>query len=565
MPAFLPNYDQVRQRILYLGRASYLSVVVLMIGQQVLGNGLTDTDEPCVGNPLTYTDEACGGSDEVEIGISWTYEPCESDKLMMDLEKRVGSRCNASLDSCIDVRTSEYDVSLEDATNYCLNRSLPLDPSYKGPCPDVLVELESNAYDGDEWLLDRAYARLDSNQYNEHGVRVFGQRDTARRLRTLLAAEPDNLAALGILTVLFEENGVLETIKLEIKQYELERDCRKHWIWFPTWMYNHVNELIDNWLAGNGVGSELTKNELRGVIQHVQRTLVDLYDNAMDKSNGIYKLRYAMDSISDPILTGDSDDLKQIAVQLGIDMENHEKKRRATVVHTLAREYGLTSKHDYKESLRMMCNDYAFEIGLEDQCFKLLDHYGSQIRINDESLAIEWTQAAMLLVNQLTRDCSKPLDSSGPTKWCISDHYRTFSTRLKDVLSSIPDLPATAERELLEAYLRMDETSDKYFLRSLALDESKVEFAEVLSRRLHRRGELDAALNILKASIDVAKQKLENRPELAVAKDGETQKENRDSIRLRRLERNFNAVSQDDYRNCTEPFRDYLGREKPFF
>jgi len=483
----------------------------------------------------------------------------------MELEERFGSRCNASLDSCIDVRTSEYGVSLEDATNFCYYRSLPLDPSYKGPCPDVLVELESNAFDGDEWLLDRTYARLNFEQFNEQGVKVFGQRDSARRLRTLLEAEPDNLAALRILIILSEENGVIETIKLEIRGYELERNCRKHWDWITRFMDTHMEELIDNWLTGNGVGSELNKSELRDVIQQFRGTLIDIYDNAMDNSNGIYKLDYAMDSISNSILTGDSDDLKQIAVQLGIGMESHEKNRRATVAHGLAHEYGLTSKHGYKESLRMMCNDYAFEIGMEDQCFKLLDHYGPQIRINDESLAIEWTQAATLLVNQLTRDCSKPLDSSGPTKWCITDHYRTFSTRLKDVLSSIPDQPATAERELLEAYLRMDETSDEYFLRSLALDGSKVEYAEVLSRRLHRRGELDAALNILKSSIEVAKQKLENRPELAVAKDGETQKENRDSIRLRRLERNFNAVSQDDYRNCVEPFRDYLGREKPFF
>ncbi len=553
MTAFLPNYDQVRQRILYLQRASYLSVVILMIGQQVLGNG------------LIFTHEACGGSDEKEIGIDLTYEPCESDKLMMELEKRVGSRCRASLDSCVDVQTSEYGVSIEDAANYCLNRSLPLDPSYKGSCPDVLVELESNAYDGDEWLLDRAYLRLDFERFNEHGVRNFEERDSARRLRTLLEAEPDNLAALGILNVLYDENGVVETIRLEIRAYELERDCRKHWIWFPTWMYNHVNELIDNWLAGSGVGSELNKSELRDVIQQVRGTLIDLYDNAMEKSNGVYKLDYAMSSIRDPILTGDTDDLKQIAVQLGIDMEDHEKNRRATVVHRLAREYGLRSKHGYEESLQMMCNDYAFQIGMEDQCFKLLDHYGSQIRIDDESLAIGWTQAAMLLVNRLTSDCSKPLNLIGDTDRCIMDQYRTFSTRLKDVLSSISDLPATAERELLEAYLRMDETSDKYFLRSLALDESKVDYAEVLSRRLHRRGELDAALNILKASIEIVKQNLENSPELAVAKDGETQKENRDSIRLRRLERNFNAVRQDDYRNCVEPFRDYLGREKPFF
>ena len=233
-------------------------VVALMSNQEGSANGW-----------IFYAEE-CGGEDAIEYGHSRMLEPCESDKLMIELEDRVGAPCTAEMEACIDDRISNFGASREDAENFCVYQPTSLDPSFKGPCPLHLKNFESTSYDGNEWLLERVYVRLGFNKLSEEGDRVFRQRDSARRLRKLLESEPNNLAALNTLSVLFDENGIVETIKLQIKRYELERDCRQHWSWTPRMMYSHIEELAENWLNGKGSGSELNEEEMHDLVQQTR-------------------------------------------------------------------------------------------------------------------------------------------------------------------------------------------------------------------------------------------------------------------------------------------------------
>lgn len=518
-------------------------VVALMSNQEGSANGW-----------IFYAEE-CGGEDAIEYRHSRILEPCESDKLAIELEKRVGSLCTAEAEACRDDRMSRFGVSSEDAEEFCGYRPTSLDLGFKGPCPLHLENFESAKYDGDEWLLARVNARFSFHQFTEEGNRVFRQRDSARRLRKLLESEPNNVAALNSLRGLYDENGIVETIKLEIKRYELEPDCRQNWFWLPRLMHSHFTELTRNWLDGEGTGSELNEEEIHDLVQQARGMLIDMYDNAIDKSDGISKFGYALASINEPLLSGKYSAIKQIADRVGIDMEGYAEKRRTTLMRQLAQEYGVESAHGPKETLGMMCNDSAFAIGLEEHCLDLLEHYSTKIDLHDESLGRDWAQAATLLVNGLTSDCSKPLDSLGNGGRCIVDRYPEFKKRIESMLSNIPQQPSNAERELLEAYLRMDETSDEFFIRSLALDASKVEYAENLSRRLHKRGKSDAAFNILKTSIEALNQSEREVDEPEVADDIESQTENRSQVRLLRLKSVLKSVNDGQYHNCKESYK----------
>ena len=518
-------------------------VVALMSNQEGSANGW-----------IFYAEE-CGGEDAIEYGHSRMLEPCESDKLAIELEKRVGSHCTAEMEACRDDRMSRFGVSLEEAEEFCGHRPTSLDPAFKGPCPVHLENFESAKYDGDEWLLERANARLAFRQVTEESDRVFRERDLAQRLRKLLESEPNNLAALNTLSVLFDENGVVETIKLEIKRYELERDCPKHWGLTPRWLYGHFEELSENWLEGKGSGSELNVEEMHDLVQQTRGMLIDMYDNAIDKSDGISKFIYALASINEPLLSGKYSGIKQIAERIGVDLESYPEKRRITLMRQLNQEYGIESAHGPNEKLGMMCNDSAFEIGLEEHCLDLLEHYSTRITIYDESLGRDWALAATLLVNRLTSDCSKPLDPIGDVGRCIVDRHPEFTTRIRTMLSNIPQQPSNAEHELLVAYLNMDETSDEYFIRSIGLDGSKVEYAENLSRRLHKRGISDVAFNILKASIEALNQSERGVDEPEVADDRESQTENRSQVRRLRLESILKSVNDGQYHNCNESYK----------
>lgn len=518
-------------------------VVALMSNQEGSANGW-----------IFYAEE-CGGKDAIEYRHSRMLEPCESEKLMIELDKRVGAPCTAEMEACIDDRILNFGVSHEDAESFCVNQPTSLDPSFKGSCPLHLEKFESTSYNGDEWLLERVYVRLGFNKLSEVGDRVFRQRDSARRLRKLLESEPNNLVALEILSVLYEENGIVETIKLEIKRYERERDCRQHWSWLPRMLYSHFEELAENWMGGKGTGSELNEKEIHDLVQQARVMLIDMYDNAIDKSDGISKFDYALGSIREPLLSGNYSSIKQIADRVGINMEGYAEKRRTTLKRQLAREYGVEAAYGPKETLGMMCNDSAFEIGLEEHCLDLLEHYSTKIDLYDESLGRDWAQAATLLVNRLTSDCSEPLDSISNDGRCIADRHVAFTTRIKAMLSDIPQQPLNAERELLEAYLHMDETSDEFFIRSLALDASKVEYAENVGRRLHRRGKSDTAFKILKASIEAHHQSKPDVHEPYDTNHGNSQTVSKSQVRLLRMESVLKSVNEGQYHNCKESYK----------
>ena len=77
-----------------------------------------------------------------------------------------------------------------------------------------------------------------------------------------------------------------------------------------------------------------------------------------------------------------------------------------------------------------------------------------------------------------------------------------LAANVSELLGKFSYRETSAEANVLDAYLHMDESSDEWFLRALEMNDATVVYAAPLSKRLHRMGYLGTATNIL-SGIDV--------------------------------------------------------------
>lgn len=431
-------------------------------------------------------------------------ERCESYELRREINLPIRRRCLEDRDACIDERMNSLNESLEQAEIFCWQQPLSIDPRYVGPCPSYLEELEGDAFSGDEWILERVNLRMRFEQSHPRGAASldrYKRKESVQLLRRLLAKEPNNVVALGSLKTHLDRNEIVEKLTLEMKLHELDPDCTNTLWTRKGLIFNHVNQLSDNWLTESGVGSELSNDERRELLQGVRNMLLEMYDVAVEQKSGTDRLYWALESIHDAVLSGMFKNLQQIYDHHQIEFHDYSEERRKEIVHDLSSEYGVNSKHGRTKALSMMCNDYAFELGLNGHCLELLEYFG---RKDSKSLATDWAKAAVLLTNWLTRDCSQldvllldtPIWWSNRNRRCAEEREKTIE-QVEFLLSRFSQGVGSAEANLLRAYLNQDESSDEYFIRALNLDSSMLPYGARLSKRLLKRGHHSIASNIM--------------------------------------------------------------------
>ncbi len=432
---------------------------------------------------------------------------CERLKQVVSFDRRARKACDIETDRCVEERMSQHAESHDQAEEHCWYRPLSIDPRFVGPCPQYVEELESNPSAIGETLLQKLYVRALFAQLGEHKNRIewFKRIETEANIRNILSTDPDNPIALDILlsSILISDDYV-EWLDLSLKERELDLDCPE-WAWmFPDFTFRKTNVITDNWLAGEGSGSELTKEEIRDLFLRVQNTLLDVYDIAIEQNDGAQKLTWALESVYDAILTRAFENFQQIASRVEIGLEDYAEKRRAALIQKFSSEYDVDSDHGRSKSLAFVCSSHGFELGLLDHCVKLLSHFGLADSNLLDSPAFDWTRASISLLIGLTLDCSDRADFllDGPSFWngqgqCLEDHHAELISIIRELLDRFSEFEESAEREVLEAYLRLDETSGERFRRALVLDDSVIVYASRLIKRLHRLGKVETATNIL--------------------------------------------------------------------
>ena len=381
---------------------------------------------------------------------------------------------------------------------------------------DYLEELESEAKFDRESLMRlisirNAFSIRQSIRKDvDYPIDVYKRNASLQSIRRILTTDPSDPVALTLLrwTLTYSDDEV-QKLNLDLKIHELDSDCPATLWLFPDSTFRRTNVIVDNWLASDGSGSELNKEEIESLLLRVQDRLLDAYDQLIDQAEVKQKLHWALDSVHDAILARKFENFQQISRRLDIGLEDHVEKRSAYLIKSLSREYDVDSKHGRSNSLSAACSNHGFELGLLDHCLTLLKFFGRQDSDRLKSPAIDWTRATISVMNALTRDCSGeyPLEFLFVPFWwderrCFAEHHQRLDSNINELLRGFSEFGTSAEREVLEAYLRLDETSDEHFRRALDMDAAMVIYAAPLSQRLHRLGLLDAASHIL-ANIDV--------------------------------------------------------------
>lgn len=436
-------------------------------------------------------------------------EHCESYKLSEAINLPIRRICWTERDACIDERTTSFNETLDEAKAFCSKQPLSLDSHFVGPCPSYLEELEADSYDGEESILTRINLRKRFRRLHELGhptYESYKHDQSVHSLRQLLDKEPSNFVALRYLKSLLQFRGsAVEKLTLELTLHDLAPDCPDYRRWRTRSIYSQLNELVQNWVTETCAASELSNSERRDLFQRAWRTTLEIYDTAVSQEEDTGKLFWALVSVHDPVLSRRFDNIEYIAESLDIDLNDFAENRRQDLVRNLANEYGPNSVHGRTQALRMTCNDYAFELGLTSHCLKLLEHLGQKDAQVLGSLSTDWAQAAILLVNWLTRDCSANplLQLDGPALFdhrdirCGAEDNESSLERIGSLVSSFPLADSSAEHELLKAYLNLDETSDEHFVKALELDGIVAPYGARLSKRLLKRGENDGASKVL--------------------------------------------------------------------
>ena len=477
-------------------------------------------------------------------------ERCESEQLLYTISFPIEQVCwDRESNACIEARMLDTDETQEQAEEFCWNRPFESDPRFLGPCPEYLEELESDTFDGEEWLLPRIILRMAFSPLNEHGQRssdYYKREESVQSLRRLLTKDPDNVVALSYLrSNLFHVDDLVQDLTIEMKLHALDPDCPSN-RWLRTaFIFNLVYELADNWWSGNGAGSELTQSERKALLLGARSTLLDMYDIAVVHDSGTDRLYWALQSIHDYVLSGYGKNLGQIADQLDVDIEDYAEERTSSLVQAFSDEFNVDSVHGRTHSLGMICNDYAFELGLSNHCVNLLEYFGQEDAELPGTLATDWAQAAILLVNWLTLDCSDhPYFVSGPASdwWndrrCPTEENVKSIERVSTLLSQFSSKGSSTERELLEAYLSLDDKSHERFRRAFAIDTSVAPYGSRLAKRLLKQGAEDSANGVLVSIYEVG---IPNDPR-------NVDKELLDKVK--------ESVDKGTYSNWREPHRD---------
>ena len=446
-----------------------------------------------------------------ELPLPPIDDRCEFRKAVSAFNRQLTRTCDAEADSCTENRIMQLDEPEDHAQEYCWRRALPLDTRFVGACPDTLAKLEASVGSDRESLMQLIYLRNEFSIRNDvdYPIDVYKREESLQIIRNVLSIDPNNPVALTLLrwTLSFVDDEV-EYLKLKLKIHELDSDCPEWLGLFPYSTYGSTNVIVDNWLAGEGSGSELTDEEMADLLQRVQRNLISAYDQLIEQAEGKQKLHWALDSVHNAILARGFENFQQLADRVDIGLVDHVENRRASLVEELSREYDVDSAHGRTTSLIIACSNHAFELGLLEHCLKILDHFSIEDSKFLESPAADWTRAAISVVNALTRDCSEehPLEFLFvPTWWsdrqCYAELHLAVTSDVLELVERFLEFGANAEQEVLAAYFRLDETSDERFIRALAMDSSMIIYAAPLSQRLHRLGLTEGATNIIE-SID---------------------------------------------------------------
>ena len=180
----------------------------------------------------------------------------------------------------------------------------------------------------------------------------------------------------------------------------------------------------------------------------------------------------------------------------------HKAERRAEVVEKLEMDFGVNSDSECAQSLRMMCNDMAFEIGLLRKCVGLIEHYAKRDALAAQKLSEGIRDAGLRVLVATTRAYDDLLVKLSVFDGlmgdlCLVDESNEIASSLNGLFERYEEFQNSAMFDLVQSYVLMNDDSVARFSRAIRMDDSLAGHTFLLAKRLSQRGYNVAAIHLV--------------------------------------------------------------------
>lgn len=449
-----------------------------------------------------------------------SYLHCKYKQLQVndELYQRFVEGCQRIYFACIAYRETTLGESRESAREAC-NFPIKMAPEFSGPCPELLYELESPKYDD----VDSVVARVNLREWfmeerKEATHRFYKQQDSMKVVRSLLEREPNNLLAINYEYFhrhRFEsEEDVVALTKSAVKMHELDPNCSIGWSYNPDEMVNLLQDLVELRKVQNSTVASLTKPEYTKLVHLAFETMKNTYENVYRISENIRKLDYAKKLIEHPFMFLNEGLAKELGSVLNINPEEYMDTRRRLITDELIDLYVVDPIIDERQSLGMICNDYAFEIGLAKQCLVLIEKSVQHYDLVQRSLPAWVWEAAMSLAITASRACNiSTNEEEGIFRYlhctfcfyameCGIEEGAHINKQILELFDHRRKHGDKFEYYLLKSYALTNEESVRSFRRSIELSNVSVLHSLLLAKRLKNKGYRSAAISLLDTALE---------------------------------------------------------------
>lgn len=430
------------------------------------------------------------------------------------LYQRYDRGCTREFDACH--QNAEASGGTEQARTSCGTHFFRGDVKIEGPCPKLLAKVEATSDDTIEQLLAKIALRGYFREVRTNDrIRYvpFRKEDSLTKLRRLLSEQPTNLYAQHLIASNFteiEEEYEELAWRVELLQhdhlcdtalnYELEIVLRQYLHYFGSYT------------RGINPESKLQPDEMANITKKVWDAIMSTYLDLWDYGPPYRDITLAY-RITNPLVIVDADEERKIFYDLlGDKREGDFEKTLRNTRREVIELYSINSGAERTTQLKTICDDYSFEMGLVNECLKLIQHYGTADVSDGMPLKKDLYEALMRLLLAVTRTCD---DSSRYALrlgmrsigfgTCFHSTENQVTSEIESVLLKHDSVEFTLYENILWSYVHLDFRSLDHFIRALSTNIDALEHVLPLTRRLVERGKRDAALAIVNEGISAAR------------------------------------------------------------
>lgn len=385
----------------------------------------------------------------------------------------------------------------------CWFRPIDDERQFFSPCPKTMRNTELFDVDTVEWVLAKVLLR----QYfrGKDRVTFYKASESASELQKILEMDSENHRAIEISLRHADQFkiSVDRRLQLALRLPTPDPACIE-----GTWFYvgglgSIIERIAVEAYASRGMSlQELVASDVkfRESIELVEMAYLKTYES-LDSHR---KLPIAWAFVSKPFFGS-------VLSRLGDESRN---KHLQFITEDLRSEFGVGVEGDRSLSLNMLCNDYAFELGLMISCLELVTHHWGLDATTFDKPSDVVIEAATRLAIASSRTCDEPYFLELPQETfrvvvesvhCVSEIHAQVKTEINRLLDLFDNLKDYPELSVLRVYTDLKDGSQQVFRNVIADDSKQIVHAVLIAKRLNNVGAVEDAELVLEASLEALK------------------------------------------------------------